>query len=185
MIFTTAQTKLYRQVVADLKRHEGYKFYAYADPLSSLYKLVKASLWGTKPARELLPKNTDFSKGTPWTVGIGYTKGVNVDSTMEEIKAERITEQEVAEIDTELKAKLSFYDTSSFVTKTILINMAYNMGIKGLLSFRNTLNFIKAGNYAQAARNMEQSLWFRQTKVRAQELVKRMETQTIPQGYLV
>lgn len=183
-IYTTAQTKLYRQTVADLKRHEGFKKFAYADPLSSLHKLVKPALWGSKPARELLPKTTDFSKGAPWTVGIGYTKGVNVDSVMEEIKAERITEEEVAAIDAELSKLLYYFDSLPFVTRTILINMAYNMGVKGLLSFKNTLQFIKAGNYEQAARNMEKSLWYRQTGNRAKELVRRMETQTIPKDYL-
>lgn len=183
-ILTSSQVKLYGQVVADLVRHEGYKKYAYADPLSELYRKVAPSEWGEKPARELLPQGTDWRKGSPWTVGIGYTTGVTVDSVMERIKAERITEGVVADLDRQLLNVLPWLSNATFAVRTVLINMAYNMGVAGLLQFKNTLYYIKEGNYVQAARNMEQSLWYRQTKSRAKELVERMETQTIPQEYL-
>jgi len=61
--------------------------------------------------------------------------------------------------------------------------MEYNMGLSSLLGFRNTLRFIKDKNYTQAAKNMEASLWYRQVKGRAVELVERMKTQTIPDKY--
>ena len=63
--------------------------------------------------------------------------------------------------------------------KTVLLNMAFNMGVKGLLGFRNTLTFISQKNYEQAARNMTQSLWYKQVGKRAVELTERMRTQQI------
>lgn len=45
--------------------------------------------------------------------------------------------------------------------------MAFQMGIKTLQSFSNTLRFIKAGNYVAAADNAMQSLWAKQTPNRA------------------
>ena len=104
---------------------------------------------------------------------------------MDRIKAERITEGEVADIDTSLSNLLPWYKDAPFVTKTILINMAYNMGVKGLLGFKNTLAYVKQGNYAQAAKNMKLSLWYSQVGSRGEELVKRMETQTIPKEFEV
>lgn len=183
-LYTTGQTKLYRQVVADLIRHEGFKKYAYADPLTPLYRKVKASLWGTKPARELLPPGTKWSTGEPWTVGIGYTKGVTVDSVMELDRAKKITEGEVAELDAQLLAALPWYKDASFATKTIMINMAYNLGLAGFLKFKNTLAYIKAGDYAQSAKNMALSLWYAQVGARGKELAERMRSQTIPQEFI-
>lgn len=182
-ITTTSQTKLIRQVAGDLARHEGFREFAYPDPLSSLFKAQPSKEWGYKPAREIASPGTNLDTGKPWTVGYGFTNGVTPDSRMNRITADRKLEQKILEVDAALSNVLSWYKDASFVTKTILINMAFNMGIKGLLGFRNTLKFISQKNYEQAAHNMTQSLWFRQVGNRAKELVERMRTQAIPAGY--
>lgn len=189
MIATTSQTKLVKQVAGDLDRHEGFREFAYPDPLSGLFKRFPKERWGFEPARDILARIgvsvEDATKlGAPWTVGYGFTHGVNPDSHMSRITAERKLEQEILSIHTALSNVLTWYKDSSFVTKTILINMAFNMGLKGLLGFTNTLKFISQKNYEQAARNMTLSLWYKQVGARAKELVERMRTQTIPAGYV-
>ena len=179
-IATTSQTKLFRQVGGDLARHEGFREYSYPDPLSALAKSQPSKDWGFKPAREIAKPGTNYDTGKPWTVGFGFTNGVGPDSRMNRTTADRKLEQEILEVDQALSVALSWYKDASFVTKTILINMAFNMGLKGLLGFRNTLQFISQKNYEQAARNMSQSLWYRQVGARAKELVERMRTQKIP-----
>lgn len=171
-------TKLLLQVKSDLDRHEGFREFAYPDPLSKLYKAHPNLKWGTKPARELL---ADFKEedGAPWTMGFGFTKGVNSESRIDRIRAERMLEELTLEIDGALGNALVWFKETSFVNKTVLINMAFNLGLVGLLKFRNTLAFVKAKDYKQAAANMRQSLWFKQVKGRAEELVNRMATQTI------
>lgn len=186
---TTSQNKLVRQVAGDLNRHEGFREYAYPDPLSPLMAKYRTEKWGFKPAREILaklgvPVQTAAKDGAPWTVGHGFTGSTTLDSRMDRITSERKLEQKILEVDSALSNVLTWYKDASFVTRTVLINMSFNMGLKGLLGFRNTLQFISQKNYEQAARNMTQSLWYRQVKGRAVELVERMRTQTIPQGYL-
>ena len=179
---TTGEIKLQRQVKKDLDRHEGYREFAYPDPLSPLFKKYPhlRKKWGYKPARELLPADTEWSLGAPWTVGHGFTgEGITQDSKMDRTLSERKLEEKILQINTALNRALSWYTDTSFVTKTILINMTFNMGLVGVLKFKNTLAYIKAQNYSQAAANMEKSLWYSQVGVRAQELVKRMRTQTI------
>ena len=184
-ITTTSQQKLLRQVVSDLDRHEGFREFAYPDPLSSLFKKHRNKDWGFRPAREILAEigvsvEEAVKTGAPFTVGFGFTHGVTPDSRMNRITAERRLEQEILDVDSALSNVLSWYKEASFVTKTILINLSFNMGIKGLLGFRNTLAFISQKNYEQAARNMTQSLWYKQVGKRAVELTERMRTQTIP-----
>ena len=58
----------------------------------------------------------------------------------------------------------------------VLYEMAYLMGVNGLLAFRNTLVACKAGNYAQTAQGMLGSLWHDQTPKRAEELAEIMLT---------
>ena len=64
--------------------------------------------------------------------------------------------------------------------QAVLYDMAFNMGLgfpgeSGLLSFGNTLNFIKSGNYPAASRGMLASKWARQVKDRAVRLARQME----------
>lgn len=183
-IATTSQTKLFRQVGADLERHEGFREFAYPDPLSALAKSQPSREWGYKPAREIARPGTDFDTGKPWTYGYGFTHGVTPDSRINKQLADRKLEAEILQTDNALQQALPWYKDATFVTRTVLINMAFNMGVKGLLGFRNTLRFVSEKNYEQAASNMSQSLWARQVPVRATELIERMRTQTIPQKYV-
>lgn len=60
------------------------------------------------------------------------------------------------------------------VRKSVLLNMCFNMGIKGLLSFNNTLAFIAAGDWERAANSMLASKWAKQVGRRAIELSELM-----------
>lgn len=179
----TSETKFMLQVKKDLEAHEGFRECAYPDPLSKLAQKYKGKdwPWGSVPARNLLCniKGAKESDGAPWTYGFGFTHCVTPDSRIQRISAERMLESLILEQDHLLGTTLPWYKTASFVTRTVLINMAFNMGLKGLLAFKNTLNFVKLKDYEKAARNMQLSLWYTQTGDRAKELVKRMKTQTI------
>lgn len=58
----------------------------------------------------------------------------------------------------------------------VLVNMAFNMGINGLLGFHRTLAMVEAGNYEGAASAMLESKWAEQVGARAERLAKQMET---------
>lgn len=180
----TSKGKLVTQVKADLERHEGYREFAYPDVLSSLYKRHPRHAWGEQPARSILSMigvdaDSAARDGAPWTVGHGFTQGVNLDSKMDRLRSERMLEQHILEADMQLRGVLTWYADAPFVMKTVLINMLFNLGLKGLLGFNNTLRFMKEKNYKQAAANMRKSLWYRQVGGRAEELARRVETQTI------
>jgi lysozyme len=178
------------QVKADLDRHEGFREYAYPDPLSPLgrkYTAKKGYRWGYEPAREIMSRipGAKDEDGTPWTYGFGFTHCVNPDSRISRIAAERMLEGLILEQDIRLGEKLPWYKEASFVTKTVLINMAFNLGMTSLLKFRNTLRYIKEKNYDQAALNLTQSLWFKQVGARAVELVWRLRHQRIQELWAV
>ena len=56
----------------------------------------------------------------------------------------------------------------------VLVEMAFNLGIAGLLGFKQTLAAIKAGHYDQAAIQMLDSRWAKQVGKRADELAAMM-----------
>lgn len=182
-------TKLLLQVRKDLERHEGFREFAYPDVIKTLHKRYPHEQWGFRPARDILADiGVSYAEavklGAPWTVGYGFTSGVTPDSRMAKHTADRKLDDLILDKDAQLAAALPWFkDDASFVTKTVLINMVFQMGLAGVLNFRNTLAFIKQHNYKQAASNMRQSLWAKQTPSRASELARRIETQEIPSQY--
>ena len=57
-----------------------------------------------------------------------------------------------------------------------LLNMAFQMGVDGLLGFTNTLAMVRSGDYPAAATGMLNSLWAKQTPERANRLSTQMRT---------
>jgi lysozyme len=57
----------------------------------------------------------------------------------------------------------------------VLVNLAFNIGVAGLLQFKLTLAAVEAGDYATAAADMLLSRWAKQVGARASRLAKQME----------
>lgn len=76
-----------------------------------------------------------------------------------------------------IRKHLSWFDSiGNEPRKAVLIGMAFQMGLNGLLGFKNTLEMIRVGDYDKAAVGMLNSLWARQTPARAKRMAKQMET---------
>ena len=66
------------------------------------------------------------------------------------------------------------------VRQRVLLDMAFNMGIGTLLTFKNTLATIRAGDYQRASVMMLDSRWARQVGERAQRLSQMMASGKVP-----
>lgn len=60
--------------------------------------------------------------------------------------------------------------------KEVLIDMAYNLGVNGLMGFKNMWKALEDGDYDRAADEMLDSKWARQVGRRATELAEIMRT---------
>lgn len=76
----------------------------------------------------------------------------------------------------ELLEHLPWVETLDEVRQRVMLDMAFNLGISGLLTFRRTLGHIKAGDYALASSAMLNSLWAKQVGQRAKRLAAMMKT---------
>ncbi|HWR04379.1 MAG TPA: glycoside hydrolase family protein [Humidesulfovibrio sp.] len=56
----------------------------------------------------------------------------------------------------------------------VLVSMAFNMGVGGLLEFKDTLALLQAGRYPEASRAMLASKWAGQVGKRAERLAVRV-----------
>ncbi|GAB1468051.1 hypothetical protein MASR2M64_07540 [Candidatus Cloacimonadota bacterium] len=66
------------------------------------------------------------------------------------------------------------YNALDEARQSVLLNMCFNLGLKGLLGFNNTLAFIAAGDWERAANGMLASKWAKQVGMRAIELSEMM-----------
>lgn len=75
-----------------------------------------------------------------------------------------------------LNEALPWFKKLDSVRQDCLINMAYNLGVYGLLGFKITLALVAAGKYPEAAKEMLKSRWAEQVGLRARELSEQMRT---------
>lgn len=163
-----------RQAHADLQRHEGFRPYAYPDPLSTLGK-KHGSKFGYRPARDVLRElGADEKSGGPWTVGYGFTGGVTPDSHISREEANEKLWPEIFEHAAELDKLVPDWGTYPLYVQSVLVNMVFNLGYNRLAQFKNSLALIAAGNYAAAASNLTKSAWYKQVGNRASELTQRL-----------
>jgi len=80
------------------------------------------------------------------------------------------------QIEPKLVKALSWFTKLSVERQAVLLDMAYNLGVEGLLKFHNTLMFLERRDYNKAASNMLASAWARQVKGRALTLSEIMRT---------
>lgn len=74
----------------------------------------------------------------------------------------------------DLDKRLPWWRDLSPVRQRVLLNMAFNLGIGGLLGFKNTLAAIREGDYERAERSMLASKWAKQVGMRANRLAEMM-----------
>ena len=111
-----------------------------------------------------------------WTIGIGHNltdKGITL------AQAHGLFADDLAETRQALEEALDFFPTLDEVRQRVLLDMAFNMGIGGLLGFYATLGAIEAGDYKKAAAQMLKSKWATQVGDRATRLARWMETGVI------
>lgn len=107
------------------------------------------------------------------TIGIGRNldgQGISKD------EARFLLTNDVALVQTQLKEALPWIYRLDRPRQAVLENMAFNMGITGLMGFRKTLASIESGNYLLASEQMMASDWAAQVGQRAARLSQQMAT---------
>lgn len=70
-----------------------------------------------------------------------------------------------------LKTSLPFFDEAPENIRAVLINMAFQMGINGLLKFKKMLGAMAIGDYEKAAMQIENSKYYTDTPNRARRVM--------------
>ena len=73
-----------------------------------------------------------------------------------------------------LDARVPWWRNLTYPRQRVLANMAFNVGVPGLMGFNNTLAAIQQGRYSAAGAGMKASKWAAQVGARADRLVALM-----------
>jgi len=79
---------------------------------------------------------------------------------------------DIERVTSELWQRIEGWGDLDDVRQRALCNMAFQMGVQGLLGFKTTLRYIRNGEWQKAHDNALQSLWARQTPARAKRVAE-------------
>lgn len=134
-----------------LERDEGRRYVAYPDPLTG---------------------------GAPWTIGIGHTgPDVHKDSIWTAEQVDAAFARDVSNATAQCKAHFDpWFSLLTEPRRAVLVAMCFQLGIGGLLAFKQTLAAVRDEHYALAADKMKDSAWARQTPKRAMRMAEQMSS---------
>lgn len=107
------------------------------------------------------------------TIGIGRNLD---DAGITEGEAKTLLVNDLAKVRVRLYGMLPWLSAINPARRAVLENMAFNIGVDGLLAFKQTISLIRAGDYESAGDEMLKSTWARQVGDRAVRLSKQMKT---------
>ena len=139
-------------LLENIKAHEGFRDHIYKDSLG------KATIGYGFLVVALSPDELKLNGG-------------KIEPMNKEV-AEKILNSKVAKLQKRLFQCLPWLESKPQGVQDVLTEMAYQLGLAGLIGFRHTLGCIETGDYAQAARNLRESLLYRQTPKRVEDYIK-------------
>ena len=81
-----------------------------------------------------------------WTIGIGRLIDKRKGGGLTKDEAAYLLGNDIARFTTALRTRLPWFGRLDEARQGVLANMAFQMGVEGLLGFRNTLGMIERGN---------------------------------------
>lgn len=140
-----------------IKENEGFRSYIYKDTLG-----FETIGYGFKVS-SLSNEEIEFNGGSI--------------EPMSEKVAGKILERKVKILSRKVFVALPWLEGKPQNVQDVIIEMAYQLGLDGMLNFKNTLNFIKDDNFIKAGENMRKSRWYSQTPGRVEKLIRKLKAQ--------
>lgn len=119
--------------------------------------------WRAKPYGDLNDKIT---------IGFGHNL---TDLGISPEMGERLLEEDVQATLSALRLRWAPFERLDDVRQQVIANMAFNLGVSGLMLFRKMLAAAASGDYETASREMLNSQWAQQVGARARRLASAMK----------
>lgn len=111
-----------------------------------------------------------------WTIGIGRMIDSRAGGKITPAEALFLLSNDMDTAERELDENLGWWRVLDPIRASVLLEMAFNLGLPKLLKFTNTLEAVQSKRWDDAARGMLDSLWADQVGERAVRLAEMMRT---------
>lgn len=113
------------------------------------------------------------------TVGVGHNiraKPLPADWTfpLTDAQVDQLLAEDLQEVFDGLDRSLPWWRDLNYPRQRVIANMTFNLGLAGMLGFKNTLAAIQQGRYNAAGAGMMASKWAKQVGARANRLADMM-----------
>lgn len=105
-----------------------------------------------------------------WTIGIGRLIDARRGGGLSNDEIDNLFTNDLNRTKHQLRRNLPWFDDAPDNVKQALCNMAFQLGVRGLLGFRRMLAAVAARDYETAHREALDSKWAEQTPERAREV---------------
>lgn len=117
------------------------------------------------------------------TVGIGHNldadpalsilnRHVRLHGVITEAECTALFEQDLAKVTRGIQQRMPYFDALTEKYQVVIINMVFQMGIDGVLKFKNTLQAMRRNDVTAVVTGIERSLYYKQTPARATRMIK-------------
>lgn len=105
------------------------------------------------------------------TIGVGRLIDSRRGGGLTEEEAMYLLNNDIAKCERFLSDNLPWFNFASEPRQRALVNMAFQLGFKGILGFKNSLNLMSEGKWVEAGDELRKSLWYKQTPKRAERVI--------------
>lgn len=136
-------TDINRETLADeLRRDEGCVPHAYQDSLGYL------------------------------TIGVGRLIDKRRGGRLRADEIALMLDNDIADAIRQLQGFPAYEACDTDARRRALVNMVFQMGMRGVRTFERSMAFVAAQKWEEAAENLKKSLWFKQTPARAARVIE-------------
>ena len=111
-----------------------------------------------------------------WTIGVGHLIDQRKGGKLPEHIIDALLDYDITEHAEGLYKAAPWVRDLPEVYRAVLVNMAFQLGVQGLMQFKRSLGFMKAGDYAAAANAFLQSKAAQQTPNRWARHARQLRT---------
>jgi len=109
-----------------------------------------------------------------WTLGVGRLIDRRRGGGISAEESAYLLHNDVRRVDQALRSALPWFSVLDEPRQCALISMGFQMGVAGLLEFKQTLGCIRDGRYAEAETLALRSKWATQTPARARRIARQI-----------
>lgn len=111
-----------------------------------------------------------------WTIGVGRLIDKRRGGGITKEESTYLLTNDINSRIEQVSKALPWFNKLDDARKAVLINMSFQLGVAGMLSFGTMLAYIADGEYSKAADSMYQSLWAQQTPARCKRMAEQMRS---------